>query len=131
MAKAELDILLEKLTGRLKGDSQFYTTHRYGQTIVSNYPIHKDPRSITAHQHELNNAFGEISKQAKAEMADPERLAYWQARYAEYTKLANKNLAKANAQFFGIDPVTTPLAKQKYYKTLRGFVIAQLNKENQ
>ena len=110
MAKAELDILLNKLSGRLTGDSKFYTTHRYGQTVISNYPLHKDPKSITPRQHELNNSFGELSKQATSELADPARHAYWQSLYDSY---------KANFK-----------PSDKYYKTLRGFIIAQLNKEN-
>lgn len=109
MAKAELDILLNKLSGRLTGDSKFYTTHRYGQTVISNYPLHKDPKSITAHQHELNDSFGVLSKQAKQELADPEKHAYWQSLYEAH--LRDKKAPK-------------------YYKTLRGFVIAQLKKQN-
>lgn len=129
MAKAELDILLDKLSGRLKGDSKFYSTHRYGKTVISNYPLHKNPKSITANQRANSVSFGEISKQAKQEMSNPDRLAYWQNMYDQYRKLADKNLAKANAQFFNIDPKTTPLDKQKYYKTLRGFIIGQLRKQ--
>ncbi len=131
MAKAELDILLNKLSGRLTGDSKFYTTHRYGQTVISNYPLHKDPKSITPHQHELNKCFGEISRQAKQELADPERHAYWQNMYDEYKRLANKNLAKANLQFFGTTPDGKPtVPSDKYYKTLRGFVIAKIIETN-
>lgn len=129
MAKAQLDILLDKLSGRLTGDSKFYTTHRYGRTIISNYPMHKDPKSITANQRANSASFGEISRQAKTEMQNPARLAYWQNKYDQYRKLADKNLPKANTQFFNIDPNTTPPAEQKYYKTLRGFIIAQLRKQ--
>lgn len=129
MAKAELDILLDKLSGRLTGDSKFYTTHRHGKTVISNYPLHRDPKKISATQRANSSSFGEVVKQCKAEMNNPERLAFWQEQYAAYTKLANKHLAKANAQFFGIDPNTTPPAKQKYYSTLRGFIIAQLTKQ--
>ena len=110
MAKAELDILLEKLSGRLSGDSEFYATHRYGRTIISNYPKHKDPKSITAAQKANSSSFGQISIQAKQELADPDRHAYWQSLYEAH--LRDKKAPK-------------------YYKTLRGFVIAQLNKENQ
>ena len=126
MAKAELDILLDKLSGRLTGDSKFYTTHRHGRTIVSNYPLHRDPKKTTEGQRANSNAFGKISKQAALEKKDPERLAYWTERYEAYKKAANRNLARANAQFFCIDSNTTPSAKQKYYETLRGFIIGQL-----
>ena len=126
MAKAELEVLLNKLRGRITGDSKFYATNRYGKTVISNYPLHKNPKSISANQRANSASFGELSKQVKAEMQDTDRLVYWQNLYDQYRKLANKNLPKANAQFFDIDPNTTPLDKQKYYKTLRGFIIAQL-----
>ena len=130
MAKAELDVLLDKLSGRFTGKSKFYTTHRYGQTVISNYPLHKDPKSISAHQHELNDSFGVLSKQAKQELADPEKHTYWQNIYDDYKRLANKNLAKANLQFFGTTPDGKPsVPADKYYKTLRGFVIGQLSNQ--
>lgn len=130
MAKAELDILLNKLSGRLTGESKFYTTHRYGQTVISNYPMHKDPKSITANQKANSSTFAQRSKQAKKELADSARHTYWQNMYDEYKRLAHKNLAKANLHFFGTAPDGNPsVPKDKYYKTLRGFVIAQLSKQ--
>ena len=108
MAKAELDLLLSKLQGRLSGDSKFYATHRNGRTVISNYPMHKDPKSISAHQRANSSAFSQLSKQAKLELTDPDKRAAWQQRYDEY---------KANYN-----------SKDKYYFTLRGFVIAQLSK---
>ena len=128
MAKAELDILLDKLSGRLTGDSKFYTTHRYGRTIISNYPKHKDPKSITPSQRANSSGFGQRSTQAKQELDDPVRNEYWQDIYDKYKRLANKDLKKANTQFFG--PNSSAVQKDKYYKTLRGFVIAQLANTN-
>ena len=129
MAQAELDILLNKLSGRLTGDSKFYTTHRHGKTVVSNYPLHRDPKKVTAQQQAQSDVFGKAVKLCKAEMNNPERLAFWQEQYNQYVKLANKSLSRANAQFFGIDPNATPQSKQKYYATLRGFIITQLTKQ--
>lgn len=128
MAKAELNILLDKLRGRITGDSVLYTTHRHGRTVISNYPMHKDPKSITPSQRANSSGFGQISRQAKQELADPARHAYWQDQYDQYKRLANKNLKKANTQFFG--PNSPAVIKNKYYETLRGFVIAQLSKQN-
>ena len=127
MAKAELDILLNKLRGRLTGDSKFYTTHRNGTTIISNYPLHKDPKTISARQHELNTLFTQAVKQCKVEMNDAERLAYWTDRYEAYKKAANKNLTKANAEFFGMKDGIPNIPADKYYSTLRGFIIGQLS----
>ena len=126
MAKAELDILLDKLSGRLTGDSKFYTTHRHGKTIVSNYPLHLDPKKMTDGQKANTGAFGQAVKQCKIEMSEPERLAYWTERYEAYKKAANRNLAKANAEFFGVTNGVPNVPKDKYYSTLRGFIIGQL-----
>ena len=126
MAKAELDILLDKLSGRLTGKSKFYTTHRHGRTIVSNYPLHLDPKKMTDGQRANTGAFGEISKQAALEKKDPERLKYWTERYEAYKKAANKNLSKANAEFFGLTNGVPNVSEDKYYSTLRGFIIGQL-----
>ena len=126
MAKAELDILLDKLSGRLTGDSKFYTSHRYGKTIVSNYPLHRDPKTITDIQRANSKAFGQLSKQATQEKNDPERLAYWEGQYAAYKKAANKNLAKANVEFFGMTDGVPNIPADQYYETLRGFIIGQL-----
>ena len=50
--------------------------------------------------------------------------------YDQYKRLAQKNLKEANIQFFG--PNSPAVQKDKYYKTLRGFVIAQLtNNKNE
>ena len=129
MAKAELDILLSKLQGRLTGDSKFYATHRHGRTVISNYPKHKDPKCISAQQKANSSAFAQVSKQAKLELSNPERQAYWQEQYDQYTRLADKNLKKANTQFFG--PDSPAVIRDKRYTTFRGFVIAQLKKQNQ
>lgn len=127
MAKAELDILLNKLQGRLTGDSKFYATNRHGRTVISNYPMHKDPKSISAQQKANSSSFGQTAKQVKLEMQDPARLSYWQDQHTQYKKLAGKNLNRANAQFFGED--SAAFIKQKYYSTLRGFILAQLAKQ--
>lgn len=126
MAKAELDILLDKLSGRLTGDSKFYTTHRHGKTIISNYPLHRDPKKTTDGQRANSNAFGQAEKLCKVEMNDPERLRYWTERYEAYKKAANKNLAKANAEFFCMTNGVPNVPADKYYSTLRGFIIGQL-----
>ena len=126
MAQAELNISIDKLSGKIYGDSDVYIAHRYGKTVISHYPRWKDPNKITPHQRELSAQFGQISKQAKAELSDPERHAYWQARYDEYRRLAAENLAQANITFFGTPDGHPTIPADKYYFTLRGFVIGQL-----
>ncbi len=50
----------------------------------------------------------------------PDRLAYWQDRYIYYRKAANKHIGRANNKFIGI-------TSDKFYSTLRGFIIASLS----
>ncbi|MBR0195955.1 MAG: hypothetical protein IJQ32_06945 [Paludibacteraceae bacterium] len=107
MAKAELDILLNKLSGRLTGDSKFYDTHRNGRTVISNYPKHKDPKSITPAQKANSSAFAQLSKQAALELSDPDKRAHWQSLYEAHLR---------------------DRKAPKYYATLRGFVFAQLKR---
>lgn len=109
MAQAELNITIDKMSGKIYGNSDVYIANRNGKTVISHYPKHRDPNSLTQHQRELNTSFAQLSKQAKVELADPEKRAAWQQRYDEY---------KANYN-----------SKDKYYFTLRGFVIAQLSKK--
>ena len=74
MAQAELNIAIDKMSGKIYGESDVYITHRYGKTVISHYPKHRDPNSLTQHQRDLNTSFAQISKQAKLELADPEKL---------------------------------------------------------
>ena len=71
MAKAELDILLSKLQGRLTGDSEFYVTNRHGKTVISNYPLAQKQEELSANQRATFASFGECSKRAKAELSAP------------------------------------------------------------
>lgn len=127
MAKADLDILLSKLQGRLSGDSKFYAMHRHGRTVISNYPKHKNPKVISAHQKANSSIFAQVSKQAKLELSDPSRQAFWQEQYDQYQRLADKNLKKTNTRFFG--PDSPAVTRDKRYTTLRGFLIAQLSNQ--
>jgi len=108
MAQAELNIAIDKMSGKIYGESDVYIIHRYGKTVISHYPKHRDPNSLTQHQRDLNTSFAQISKQAKLELTEPDKRAAWQQRYDEF---------KANLK-----------PSEKYYFTLRGFVIAQLKK---
>ena len=102
MAKAKLAVPFASMSGKLDGKSEIYMTNRYGRVVMSNYPKHRDPKTITPHQRELNAKFSQVVKQAKLEMDDPERRAYWQQLFDHQNP--------------------------RQYATLRGFIIAQLNK---
>jgi hypothetical protein len=53
-------------------------------------------------------------------MSDSDRLAYWQDRYFQYRKAANKHIGRANTKFIGA-------TSDKFYPALRGFIIASLS----
>ena len=104
MAKAELEPPFNSVSGKLSKDSEMYFTQRFGETVVSNYPKHKDPAKITDRQKARYVVFQQAVAQATIELTDPQRKAYW--------------LEQFNAQ-----------KEPKKYKTLRGFVIAQLTNQ--
>ena len=116
----------ESISGKLSRNERIVMRTRNGRMHA--YAI-QNPYTgpLAESRKKAINAFAEAVKQCKVEMSDPARLDYWQAQYAEYKKLANKNLSRANRRFFGED--STAAAQGKYYSTLRGFIIAQLRKE--
>jgi hypothetical protein len=60
-------------------------------------------------------------------MGEAERLAYWEGPYGEYKKLTANQ--RANRRFFSEN--STAAAQDKFYSTLRGFIIAQLRNETE
>ena len=66
------------------------------------------------------STFSQAVTYCKSEMLDSEHLAWWQDRYNQYRKAANKHVAPANSKFLG----TT---SDKFYSTLRGFIIASIS----
>ncbi|MBR1807926.1 MAG: hypothetical protein IJ776_00860 [Paludibacteraceae bacterium] len=104
MAKADLEVPFNSIRGSLDSESEIYYANRLGATVVSHYPKRKDPKKITAHQHDLNNNFRQAVAQATIELTDPQRRANWQEQF--------------NAQ-----------KEPKRYKTLRGYIIAKLTNQ--
>ena len=130
MARLELATPFDEMSGKLSSTERIVMRTRYGRTHV--YAIrHPFTGPFSANQQTVINAFSEAVKQCKSEMSDPERLAYWQDRYAQYTKLAKRNTPKANAQFIGTPASSSASANtrssDKFYLTLRGFIIASLS----
>lgn len=107
MARVKLNKKFEKYVGTIppKG-SRFYLTERYGKTIMSHYPMHRDPDSITANQKASSNEFAQARLIADAELADPVSHDEWLRKWHEATTVGGQN-----------------------YKTLRGFTIAQVRKQ--
>ena len=106
MGRVTLDEKFKKYTGLLppKGH-RFYLTNRYGETIISHCPKNRDPASITANQKASSSQHTQATALADAALADPVQHDFWLHKWHQSYSLDGKQ-----------------------YKTLRGFVIAQMRK---
>lgn len=119
MAKIELATPFDAITGKFSSLDRVVMRTRYGRTHA--YTIrHPYTGPISQNRVPIINAFSQAVAICKTEMSNPERLAYWQDRYASYTKIADRNPSRANRKFIGS-------SSDKYYLTLRGFIIASLS----
>jgi hypothetical protein len=119
MAKIELATPFDEMSGKLSSREHIVMRTRFGRTEAYAYR-HPYTGPVSENRKPVIKAFSDAVAQCKTEMSDPERLAYWKDRYALYNKLAKRNPAKANLQFIGT-------RTDKYYLTLRGFIIASLS----
>ena len=119
MAHVEPALPFDHFSGKLSRNERIVMRTRYGRTHAYAYR-HPYKGPISENRKPIISAFTQASKQCKLEMADPERLAYWQDRYVQYDKQAKRNPAKANERFIGTKT-------DKYYVSLRGFIIASLS----
>ena len=119
MAKVEPSLPFDHFSGKLSRNERIVMRTRYGRTHAYAYR-HPYTGPISENRKPIISAFSQAAKQCKAEMSDPERLTYWQDRYAQYCKLAHRNPAKANERFIGTKT-------DKYYVSLRCFIIASLS----
>ena len=119
MAHVEPALPFDHFSGKLSRNERIVMRTRYGRTHAYAYR-HPYKGPISENRKPIISAFTQASKQCKLEMADPERLAYWQERYVQYDKQAKRNPAKANERFIGTKT-------DKYYVSLRGFIIASLS----
>ena len=119
MAKVEPALPFDHFSGKLSRKERIVMRTRNGQTQA--YAImHPYTGPLAESRKRAISTFSQAVKQCKIEMTDSERLAYWQDRYIQYRKAANRHIPRANAKFLG----TT---SDKYYSTLRGFIIASLS----
>ena len=119
MARLELANPFDEMSGKFSKTDRIVMRTRYGKTHAYAYR-HPYTGPISENRKPIICAFSQAVKQCKVEMSDPQRLAYWQDLYAQYTKLAKRNTVKANTKFVGT-------SSDKYYLTLRGFIIAALS----
>ena len=119
MAKVEPALPFDHFSGKLSRKERIVMRTRNGRTHA--YAISNPYTGPLAESRKRAiSTFSQAVTLCKSEMLDPERLAYWQDRYIQYRKAAQKHVARANAKFLG----TT---SDKFYSTLRGFIIASLS----
>ena len=109
MGRVKINKKFDKYTGALPPNGhRFYLTERYGETIISHCPIHRDPDTISQNQRASSSEFTQATAIADADLKDPIKHELWFNRWREHSMTA---------------------AKQ--YKSLRGFTIAQVRKQLQ
>ncbi len=119
MAKVEPALPFDHFSGKLSRKERIVMRTRNGRTHA--YAILNPYTGPLAESRKRAiSTFSQAVTLCKSEMSDFEHLAYWQDRYAQYCKLANHRASRANAKFLG----TT---SDKFYSTLRGFIIASLS----
>lgn len=119
MARVEPSIAFDNFSGRLSRRERIVMRTRNGRTHA--YAVTNPYRGpISENRKPIISAFSQAVAHCKLEMSDPDRLAFWQDRYGQYQRAAKRNPARANIQFIGTDT-------DKYYSTLRGFIIASLS----
>ena len=108
MARVTLNKKFNGYTGKVPPTgNRGYLTNRFGQEIMSNYPEHRDPDTITEAQRHAFQLIKEASAKADADLRNP-------VKHDEWLHLWHSSLSDPSA---------------KHYKTLRGFVIASIRKQ--
>ena len=119
MAHIEPALPFDHFSGKLSRKERIVMRTRNGRTHA--YAITNPYTGPLAESRKRAiSTFSQAVTCCKYEMSDPERLAYWQDRYIQYRKAANKHVDRANAKFLGT-------RTDKFYSTLRGFIIASIS----
>ena len=130
MAKVEPALPFDHFSGKLSRKERIVMRTRNGRTHA--YAI-TNPYTgpLAENRKRAISTFSQAVTLCKSEMLDPERLAYWQDRYIQYRKAAQKHLVRANAKFLGTPASSSASSNtrssDKFYSTLRGFIIASLS----
>ena len=133
MAHVEPALPFDHFSGKLSRNERIVMRTRNGRTHA--YAIQNPYTGPLAESRKRAiSTFSEAVRLCKTEMSDPDRLAYWQDRYIQYRKAANKHVVRANAKFLGALSTAPsnvsdqpPKPNDKFYSTLRGFIIASLS----
>lgn len=115
MAKATLNKKFKTYTGKLPPNGhRLYLTNRFGEEIISHMPEHRDPDSVTPAQRQAFQLIKQASALADADLRDPVKHDEWFKKWHEHSALCASR---------------SPYRPKKHYKTLRGFVIAQIRQQ--
>ena len=130
MAKVQPALPSDHFSGKLSSKERIVRRTRNGRTHA--YAImHPYSGPLAESRKRAISTFSEAVRQCKLEMSDPDRLAWWQDRYLQYTRAARKHVARANARFLGTPASSSASAptrpSDKFYTTLRGFIIASIS----
>ena len=107
MGRVTLNKKFKTYTGKLPPNGhRFYLTNRFGEEIISHMPEHRDPDSVTPAQRQAFQLIKQASALADAALKDPIQHDEWLHKW--HDSLSNR--------------------RAKRYKTLRGFVIAEMRK---
>ena len=129
MAQIKLDDPFAAIKGKISGKPSngrlTITRQKRLGTDVNGDPIlgPKETYTYNLHQGEWPEAikrsrqiFAEAQKEARAQLSDPDRHAYWQQLFNEHRQMSDRALAAANPP-------------SKRYSTLLGFTVAQIRKQ--
>jgi len=106
MGKATLNKKYKSYSGILPpAGHRFYISNRFGEEIISHCPEHREPDSVTPAQRQAFQLIKQASILADAALNDPVEHDKWFRQWHHSLTL-----------------------RGKHYKTLRGYVIAQMRK---
>lgn len=125
MAKVHLEDPIAGIRGRIGTDQKIIFRTRNGRTHA--YVIeHPNTRPHNEAQRAHTSAFGAVSQQVHAEMADPARLAFWQTEFEEYQKKNRKRRSRSKK----VEPPTYSSRRKPVISTLYGFIFHTLYEQN-
>ena len=121
MGKVTLNKKFKTYTGKLPPNGhRFYLTNRFGEEIISHMPEHRDPDSVTEAQRQAFQLIKQASVLADADLRDPVKHDAWLRKW--HASLAQSASKRPSSR-------STTSRPAKTYKTLRGFVIAQIRQQ--
>ncbi|MCI7576069.1 MAG: hypothetical protein MSS82_04715 [Bacteroidales bacterium] len=129
MAQIKLDDPFAAIKGKISGKPSngclTVTRQKCYGTDINGEPVYGPKETYAYHLYEgewtegaIKNRqlFQQAQKEARAQLSDPDRHAYWQQLFNEHRQMSDRALAAANPP-------------SKRYSTLLGFTVAQIRKQ--